>query len=93
MKSLAILALLIAAPAMAAPECYPSDQMVQLLGKAGEERRGFALDNKNVILELWMTPDNSSWTVIIVGPQGLSCVADYGENWNMLPQKQPGEPS
>jgi len=87
MKRLAIAALLWATPAMAQTlpdNCYQTPEVFAKLQAAGEQQIGMGVDKRGFMLTLWMKPDQTTWTILITGPEGISCIASYGEDWQPL---------
>ena len=71
-----------ASSAKAEQFCAPRDRAVVQLEKQFEELvsgRGLAENGKRMI-EL-LVSEKGSWTVLISGPNGRSCVMASGENW------------
>jgi hypothetical protein len=76
-------------PAIAAP-CGPRDEVVrQLATDMGQEHRAIGLTQSGALAELFMTPDGSSWTLIISLPQGFSCIIAAGHDWVERKDPQP----
>jgi hypothetical protein len=94
MRILPIVALLAAAPAVASasePVCEPHGALVASLGQEWDERpvaRG--IDARGAVVELVATADGATWTILVVGPHGIACIAAHGRAWRGVP---PGAPS
>ena len=74
--------LISASSANAKQSCAPHDRAVKQLEKQFGEKvfgRGLAANGKRMI-ELFVS-ENGSWTMLISGPNGRSCVMAIGENW------------
>jgi len=78
---------MVAGPALALL-CLPRDAWVERLkDRFGEEpvAHGLALDGR--LMELFTTPDGATWTLVITGPNGISCGFASGENWRRVAPK------
>lgn len=45
------------------------------------------------LLEVFSSPDNATWTIVVTETSGVSCVVASGTSWHMdalLPDAQPG---
>jgi hypothetical protein len=87
----AIVALIIASPAVAA-ECGPRDQVIELLSQGyAEQPVARGMRSNGTMAELWLSP-GGSWTVLISSPAGVACVAFSGDQMDLLPivRGQPG---
>jgi hypothetical protein len=76
-------------PMMAAnTRCFPTRALLAgLLAEHGERQAGVGRvrdddQGLNVFVSL-LTSDQGSWTVIISGPSGHSCLMVWGEGWQM----------
>lgn len=67
--------------------CLPRDIMVATLTQGGAQRLiGQGLTTRGELLEVWISDDPPSWTVILTFPaQKVSCVAAAGrEAWETI---------
>jgi hypothetical protein len=87
-KLLAALALM-ASPAYAQPQCmgYP-DLAAALTSEFSESVAGRGLSNGN-IAEIWVNPNTGTWTLVVVTPNGIACIAGHGTNWETYSTGQP----
>jgi len=69
---------LLATQAQAVPRCLPHDAMVKALAsKCGETRRVLAV-NKISAVEMFHNPETGTWTLLITGTNGVSCIRAAG---------------
>ena len=52
----------------------------------GEKILGRGISNDGTLLEIFIAQDGRTFTVIKTTPQGLSCVVDFGDDWQPLNQ-------
>ena len=72
---------MVASPALALI-CVPRNTWVERLeAHYGETPLAFGLTADGMLMELFATPDRSTWTLIITDPNGTSCGLANGENW------------
>jgi len=68
-------------PATAAP-CGPRDEMVrQLSAVMRQEHRAIGLTQSGAFAELFVSAENSRWTLIVSSPGGFSCIIATGHDW------------
>lgn len=61
--------------------CQPRDLLLTWLQENyGEEPSGIGVANGRLI-ELLVSPDGASWTIIQTAPNGISCLLVGGEGW------------
>ena len=66
--------------------CGDRAQIIERLStKFGETRRGGGLATSGGIVEVFVSSDTGSWTVLMTMPSGLSCLMAVGESWNDSP--------
>jgi hypothetical protein len=94
MRILIAAAVLAAAPALgqtSAPVCSPYASLVADLAQEWDERpvaRG--IDERGAVVELIAAADGASWTILVIGPHGVACIATHGRAWRVV---LPGAPS
>ena len=67
--------------------------MLQLLLSQYKETPTYAgLSNRGWLVEVWTAPDGETWSIISTSPHGVSCIQDAGEDWQDVPQVEPGQP-
>lgn len=76
---------LVLAQLAAVPPCMPHDDMVRFLERAKQETpEGIGLNGDDQIVELFTSPDRTTWTIVISEPNGRSCAVTSGEDWKFL---------
>jgi hypothetical protein len=81
MRAAALIVLALATPAAAQPRCLPADDMREALARAGEEPAGVGLTAAGHMLEVWASPDGRTWTILVTGAGGVSCIAAHGHSY------------
>ena len=73
--------LMFASPALAM-HCYPREVWVKnLADDYGEKPVRQGLTANGSVLEVFATPDGSTWTLIITRPDRVSCGIASGKHW------------
>lgn len=69
--------------AMAEPQnCAERDAVVsKLQGTFGEAFSGGGLQTDTSVFEVWTSPDDGTWTILMTRADGVSCVMASGTNW------------
>lgn len=68
--------------AHAAGNCATRDELVtQLAAKFGESFVGGGLQSETSIIEVWFSHDKGTWTILLTGANGTSCIMAAGTNW------------
>ena len=82
-----LLVLLIALPAVAeVMVCGQRADIVKRLGNAYNERlEELGLTNRGHMMELFISAQDDTWTLILTNPRGFSCVMEEGEGWQRAP--------
>lgn len=81
------LALVIPSTLQAQANCFDREALVTKLEKNyGEAFAGGGLQNSNSIVEVWFSPEEGTWTVLMTRADGKSCIMASGTNW-----RDPGE--
>lgn len=75
------------APAqLANVDCDDSDRLTHMLEDVlGAQRRAFGLRDPETVLEIWIHPRTSEWTIVQNYANGTSCIVAMGDNWEALP--------
>ena len=83
-KALALIAALVASPAIAQENCAPTPAAYEALsGQFGESRVWMgATDSSGIIAEVWANPATGSWTWVVTG-QGQTCLVAQGVGYSM----------
>ena len=82
-----LLVLLIAFPVAAeAVVCGQRADIVKHLGDAYNERlEELGLTNRGHMMELFISAQDDTWTLILTNPRGFSCVTEAGVGWQRAP--------
>ena len=94
MLRLTLAALVAALPAAAAAQqmvCAPYPRVVESLGGTfGELPRFRALDKRGGLMMALANAKTTTWTMIVVRPDGVACVVGAGEGWTEMqtPEKK-----
>jgi hypothetical protein len=75
------------------PQCGPAQAVfAELESEHKETPVGQGLDDKRgVIVVITSTPDGSTWTALIVRPDGIACLAASGVDWSVAKAKPAGK--
>lgn len=80
-----------ASASQAQPQCGPREILLrQLAEKYGEEPVALGVVHNGSLLEMVMTPDGSTWSMVLTSPSGVSCLVAAGEGWRWRGPKQEG---
>lgn len=81
-------------PALAAAAaCAPRDDILARLAEQYDERPiGVGLTSSGALMELLVSPDGRTWTIILSLPDGQSCLVTSGESWQEREPEPQGEP-
>lgn len=83
---------ILALPARAQSPCAPRDYILTQFAQRHHERPvGMGLAANGATLELLVSQDGSTWTLIATGPRGVTCIAATGTDWEPVQPKY-GEP-
>lgn len=62
--------------------CFDREALIAKLEKSyGETFAGGGLQNSNSIVEVWHSPEEGTWTVLMTRADGKSCIMASGTNW------------
>lgn len=83
-------ALLACDPALA--QCMPREDMLHYLEEHGERPAGGGIGERGkVVVELFLSGDGATWTIVVTRPDGLSCLRGAGRNWLWSADEGEGE--
>lgn len=69
-------------PGVAQTICMKRDALVlQLTRQYGELRRATGLGSAQALIEVWVSHDTGSWTILMTRPDGTSCIMAAGDAW------------
>ena len=82
-------AFFVSGPALAQPQCAPRDALLEELESAyGEVPAGLGVIHDGALLEIVMTPDGATWSMVLTSPGGISCLVATGEGWRWRGPRQ-----
>lgn len=87
--SLGFLGLILATQAAIAAQCAPRDQVAAGLATGFDEtRRAIGLSSPSQVLEIFAS-EVGSWTIIVTGPDGMTCLVASGQGFEAMPKTCP----
>lgn len=70
--------------------CAPTAELRQKLERQfGARRAGTGWRSPEQVLELWASPQDGDWTLVIAYASGRSCIVAFGEHWDAT-RPEPG---
>ena len=89
----ALLAAGLAAPAKAERVCLPfADMAQQLQINFAEAPVAMGLADNGGLIQVFANGDGSTWTMLFVAPNGVSCLVASGETWMTAQKRLAGQP-
>lgn len=87
-------AVMIAAPAVA-QQCGPRGDITSALAEEYGERMAAVgvQEGGAAVLEIWFSPRSGTWTVLVTGVTGETCVAATGTDYTTMPPGPNGDGS
>lgn len=86
-----LLAVCFAVPANAQrPLCLKHDDMVAMLKTFGEEPVSAGISNTGPMIEIFASPDGSTWSLVVSGTDGMACMTVAGEGWRDMKRVETG---
>lgn len=83
-----------APPAGAQTICGEYERLrTALTDSYGESVSGRGLQSETRMIELWRSPQSGSWTVLMILPNGMTCVVASGTDWQDEPRGGTGTSS
>ena len=87
----ALVAFLLAAPAMAQGSCDDRTSVLETLARKYQEAPIAAgITSSGGLVEVLSDGTGGTWTIIITSPQGLSCLVAAGEGWRSVHEVEEG---
>jgi hypothetical protein len=76
-----------APPATAvAPACHSHADLAKMLGeKFAEQPSALGVQANGHLVEVFVSNEGTSWTIVVTRPDGWSCIVAVGEHWESLP--------
>ena len=68
-----------------------ADVLADLKTRFDEELRWSGLTTSGPLLALTLAPDGTTWTLMVVRPDGMACLLAAGDGWADRPAQAPGE--
>lgn len=85
--------LAISTPALAAPQCGPTANVLNVLGKKYKERpRAMGLVKDDAMMQIFVA-ESGTWSVVMTVPSGLSCIIAAGDHYDTVPIDSNDTPS
>lgn len=83
----------LAFPALAQPPaCKPLDKMrADLASSFQETLAGVGITDDGNLLMRFESKDGATWTVVLVNPQKVACIMDFGTQWQASAPEPEGE--
>lgn len=82
------------ADAQERPICAKHADLVEKLkGEYNEVETDFGIVNDQAALVIFTSPEGETWTAVMVGSSGRSCVLSAGEHWSPGLLVQKGDPA
>lgn len=76
----------LAGTAAQAAECGSRDLIIKQLGKQfAEERRATGMMRRSGVMEIYVSKEKGTWTVLLTTPRGRTCIVAAGEMWEDMP--------
>jgi len=72
--------------------CRLHDDVVEYLATKYDERpiaRG--VNSSGVLVEVFASAYLTTWSIVVIRPDGWACLVAEGEDWRILPRVEPGE--
>ena len=80
----ALIFCLITSTAAAQMACLPRTDIISKLAEKHKEKQiAIGLETGGRLIEVF-TSDSGSFTILVSYPNGISCIASSGENWQIL---------
>ncbi len=74
-----------------APRCIARGDALALLRDAyGESRTGYGLRSRDEVVEMFVSPETGSWTIVVTRTDGLTCLVASGARWERTSPPAPG---
>lgn len=78
------------APPATAANCAPRAQIIETLTTTyGERLVARGVQNSLSVIEVWASDETGSFTVMISGAGGISCIVSAGRHWESVPPPTP----
>lgn len=54
----------------------------QLQSRFGEQRQGMGMQGADAIIEVFVSAQTRSWSILLTRPNGISCLVAAGQGWD-----------
>ena len=72
-------------PVTAQPACQSRDDIDQLLTQRfSEVPTALGLQSNGDLIQVFVSKDGATWTIVTTRPDGISCIVALGEHWQAL---------
>ena len=61
----------------------------RLASAYGESRQSIGLGSNNQVVEVFASLETGTWTIIVTGPNGLTCLVASGQSFEMVTESEP----
>jgi hypothetical protein len=69
-----------------APACHSHAELTEMLNqKYAEQPSALGVQSNGHLIEVFVSNDGTSWTIVVTRPDGWSCIVAVGEHWEALP--------
>lgn len=73
--------------------CAERGQIVrQLQERFGEHRQGMGLQGGQSIVEVFVSADSRTWSILLTRPNGISCLVAAGQGWDSSTAENNSDP-
>lgn len=67
--------------------CGPREAVLQVLARYGETRQSIGLAGSGSVVEMWANLETGTWTAVVTGTDGTSCIAVDGQGFELLSEE------
>ena len=68
------------------PACHSHADLTEMLEqKFAEQPNALGLQANGHLVEVFVSNDGTSWTIVVTRPDGWSCIIAVGQHWESLP--------
>jgi hypothetical protein len=69
-----------------APACHSHADLTKMLNqKFAEQPSALGVQANGHLVEVFVSNQGTSWTIVVTRPDGWSCIVAVGEHWESLP--------
>lgn len=73
------------------PACHSHADLTEMLHQKYAERpSALGVQANGHLVEIFVSNDGASWTIVVTRPDGWSCIVAVGEHWESLPDPVTG---